>query len=274
MNIQELPFTSDHREIVERFIEACLADDRIVAAFLGGSSGGKVDQYSDLDLFFITTDKAYEEFLVERDKFVHLLGEPLFQEDFGLPHGYCLIFSNQAECDLWFGNESNFKNIYSGPYIILIDKNNVLSGEVFPPHIPDRGKQIELLRQQIDWFWHDLTHFIKALGRKQFWFAYGQLEVLRQYCVVLARLRHNFSDSYVGGGEPYFKIEQALPVKELSPLQTTYCSMEYDAMLYAAFDLCRFYQELAPSLAEEYSIIYPSDLEKKIMSHLVSLSEV
>ena len=90
------------------------------------------------------------------------------------------------------------------------------------------------------------------MGRRQLWFAYGQIEAMRQICVVLARLRYNFSDAYVGGGEPYFKIEQALPVEELSPLQATFCAVEYDAMLQAAHVLCRFYQEVAPSLAKAH----------------------
>ena len=68
------------------------------------------------------------------------------------------------------------------------------------------------------------------MGRRQLWFAYGQLEVLRQICVNLARLRYNFSDAYVGE-EPYFKVDQILTIEQLSPLKTTFYLMEYEAML-------------------------------------------
>ena len=111
----------------------------------------------------------------------------------------------------------NIKDIYAGPYRVLLDKKEILAGEVLPKHVANQDAQIEILRQQINWFWHDLSHFIKAMGRRQLWFAYGQLDVLRQICVNLARLRYNFSDAYVGE-EPYFKIEQILPIEQLSPL--------------------------------------------------------
>src|SRR5215210_3540370 len=119
----------DHyQDVVDRFIAACQADERIVAAFLGGS---------------------------------------WFLEDFGAPHGYFVFFSNGADCEIWFGRESKFHNIHGGPYRVLLDKKGILAGEVFPIHVADPAKQTEILRQQLDWFWHELSHFIKAMGRRQ-----------------------------------------------------------------------------------------------------------
>jgi predicted nucleotidyltransferase len=274
MDSHEIQLPDNHQDVVDRFIAACQTDERIVAAFLGGSyANGVADKFSDLDLFFITTDEAYEDFLSERKAFIRLLGEPLFLEDFGVAHGYCVIFSNGTEGDVWFGRESKFKDIYGGPYRVLLDRKESLAGEVFPKHVADQAAQIETLRQQIDWFWHELSHFIKAMGRRQLWFAYGQLEVIRQNCVNLARLRYNFSDAYVGE-EPYFKVEQALPIEELSPLQTTFCSMKYEAMLQAALVICRFYQDVAPNLAKAHSITYQADLERMMISQLEELGDL
>jgi predicted nucleotidyltransferase len=264
----------NYQDIVNRFIAACQADERIVAAFLGGSyAQDKADKYSDLDLYFITTDEAYEIFLAERESFVRLLGKPLFLESFGKPHGYFVIFSNGADCEIWFGRESKFHEIHGGPYRVLLDKTGILAGEVFPIHVAEQAEQIEVLRQQLDWFWHELSHFIKAMARKQLWFAYGQLELLRQKCVNLARLRYNFSDAY-GGEEPYFKIEQAMPIEQLLPLQTTYCAMQYQPMLQAANVICRFYQEVAPNLAKANSLTYQTDLEQMMMSQLKELGDI
>jgi hypothetical protein len=95
---------------------------------------------------------------------------------------------------------------------------------------------------------------------------------MRRICVILARLKHNFSDAYVEADEPYFKIEQALPIEELSPLQTTFCSMEYEAMLQAALVICRFYQDVAPGLAAAHSLFYQPDLERMMISQLKELS--
>ncbi len=264
----------DHyQDVLERFISACQADERIVAAFLGGSyAEDKADKYSDLDLFFITTDQTYETFLAERERFIRLLGEPLFLEDFGRAHGYFVIFSNGADCEIWFGRESNFHDIHGGAYKVLLDKKGVLAGEVFPIQVADEVEQIGILRRQLDWFWHELSHFIKAMARGQLWFAYGQLEVLRQICVNLARLRYNFSDAY-GGEEPYFKIEHAMPIDQLAPLQPTYCAMEYEPMLRAGLVICDVYQELAPSLARAHRLTYQTALEQILMSQLQELND-
>ena len=74
----------NHQVVIDRFVAACQADERVVAAFLGGSyARGTADAYSDVDLGLITTDAAYETFLTGREAFIRRLGEPVFLEDFG-----------------------------------------------------------------------------------------------------------------------------------------------------------------------------------------------
>lgn len=273
MHLEELQLPEQHRETTNRFVVACQADPRIVAAFLGGSyARGETDRFSDLDLYFVTTNESYEDFLVEKESFARQLGEPLFLEDFGVPHGYCFMLSNTTEGEFWFGPERHFKYICNGPYKVLVDKKNILVGNDFPPPVVDQTRRLALLQRQIDWFWHELSHFIKAMGRKQLWFAYGQIEVMRRICTILARLKHNFSDVYLEEEEPYFKIEQALPMENLSPLQGTFCAMEYDAMLQTGFVLCRFYQDTAPELAKAHHLSYQADLERMWISQLQELN--
>jgi predicted nucleotidyltransferase len=84
-----------HQIIMNRFITACQADARVVAATLYGSyASGTADAYSDLDLGLITTDAAYEDFIAGREAFLRLLGEPLLLEDFDLPNLIFCIFSD------------------------------------------------------------------------------------------------------------------------------------------------------------------------------------
>lgn len=68
------------------------------------------------------------------------------------------------------------------------------------------------------------------------------------------------------------QIDLTLPVEELTPLKATFCPMEYDAMLQAALVLCRFYQTVAPSLAEEHNLTYHTELEQMMISRLEVLS--
>ena len=102
---------------MNRFLVACQADDRVIAAYLGGSYvSGTADAYSDLDLYLITTDEAYESFLAEREAFIRLLGEPLFLEHFGAVHGLFFMFADETEGELWIGRASQFQHPHEGPY--------------------------------------------------------------------------------------------------------------------------------------------------------------
>ena len=257
-----------HQVIMNRFVAACQADARVVAATLYGSyARDAADTYSDLDLGLITTDAAYEDFVAKREAFIRLLGEPLFLEDFDLPNLVFVIFPGGTEVELALGHESQFHHTHGGPYRVLLDKKNLLAGAVFPRSQPAPAEQIETLRRLVSWFWHDLSHFIAAMGRGQLWWAYGQLEALRRYCVNLARLRHDFA----AAAEGYEKVEQAIPVEQLSSLQATYCPLEPGAMLQAARVIVRFYQELAPLLARIHGITYPADLARVMSDRLEQL---
>ena len=271
MDAQEIQPLPNHQVAIERFVAACQADERVVAACLGGSyAKGTADAYSDLDLYLITTDEAYEDFYARREAFMRLLGEPVFLEDFGIPSIVFFIFRDGTEGELGFGRESQFTHIHSGPYQVLLDKKRILAGVVFPRRESDPAEQTEKLRRLVYWFWHDLSHFITAMGRGQLWWAYGQLEALRRYCANLARLRQNFADADVGE-EGYFKVEQAVPVGQLSSLQATFCPQEEGAMFQSVLVIVRFYQELAPLLARTHGISYPADLERVMIDRLGKL---
>jgi predicted nucleotidyltransferase len=265
-NVPALP--AHHQAVLERFVQACRADDRVLAAFLGGSyARGAADEHSDLDLNLITTDGSYEDFLTNKGEFLDLLGEALFIEDFDIPGMVFFFFANGAEGELGIGRENKFSDLHSGPYVVLLDKKDILAGTEFSQDLADPGEQVEKLRQLVYWFWHDLSHFITAMERDQLWWAQGQLEALRRYCVNLARLREGFLDPEIGD-EPYFKIEKVMPVEGLSPLRDTFPPLEKAALLDACLCIVRVYQRLARSLAQDHMVAYPETLEKLLLTRL------
>jgi len=271
MDAQELQMPHHHQIITNRFVAACHADERVVAAFIGGSYARvTTDIYSDLDFGLIITDKAYDDFLAGREAFIRLLDEPVFLEDYygdGADFVFS-IFSDGTEVELALGRESHFNHIYVGPYRVLLDKKGILAGVVFSWQEPTQAEQIETLRRLINWFWHELSHhFITPMARGQLWSAYGALEDMRLTCVNMARLRQNFSAK----AEGYEKVEQTLSVEQLAPLQASICLMERDAMLQAALTIVRFYQELAHSLAQAHGIPYPADLARVMCDRLEQL---
>jgi len=269
MDIQGVQLSNNHQNILNRFVVACQADERIVAAFLVGSYvNGKPDEHSDLDLYLVVKDEAYDEFFVQRKDFVRLLGEPQFMEDFDIPDILFIIFPDGSEVELSFRRESQINQIFNNSYKVLLDKKNITAGVLSGVEREfNQEEQAEKLRRLIHWFWHDFSHFVTALARNQLWWAHGQLEVLRSMCVGLARLKNEFSDTDVEE-EVYFKIEKAMSVESLASLLETFCPMEKKAMLDSAFVILRFYKELAMPLAQKHGINYPVTLEQVMVERL------
>jgi hypothetical protein len=200
------------------------------------------------------------------------LGELVFLEDFDIPSIAFFIYADDTEGELNFARESKLEQIHAGPFHILLDKKNLLEGAEFPEHIPASAGQLEKLRREVQWFWHELSHFITAMRRGQVWWAQGQLEALRSICVNLARLRHNILDEEAGE-EAYFKIENVMPVESLAPLKETFVPFEQEELLNAALTIVRFYLEIAPPLAQLHGVSYSHELERVMLDRLQKLRD-
>jgi hypothetical protein len=120
-------------------------------------------------------------------------------------------------------------------------------------------------------FWHEWAHFTTALGRGKLWWAQGQLESLRGFCISLARLSSNFYD-WDAGEEPYFKLEYALPVEQLSSLQDTFGPLEKDHLRKAGLVTWQVFKELALPLARAHEIPYPETLEQVMLKRLEKIA--
>jgi predicted nucleotidyltransferase len=264
----DTPLHPNHQFFLDKFLRACQRDERVVAAFLFGSyTNGKPDEHSDLDLCLVTTDESYDDFVAQRDSFVRLLGEPLFMEDFDIPDILFLIFPDGSEVEVNYARESQLSHLFTERYKVLLDKKNITGNLSIHERETDIAGQTKKLRRFTYGFWHDFSHFVTAMGRDQLWWAQGQLEFLRSICVGLARLRNDFSDTEVEG-EVYFKIEKAMPVEMLSPLQESLCPMERESMLRAGFLLAKYFKEVAEPLATEHDIRYPTELEALMIDRL------
>jgi hypothetical protein len=124
-----------------------------------------------------------------------------------------------------------------------------------------------MLRQMLAWFWHELSHFIAAIGRSELWWAAGQLESLRGHCVNLVRIERGA----FAGEEPYEKLDRTIELAALSQIAETFVPLERDALLRAARELVRFYTEKAPVVAEANGAVYPVELEELMVNRLDDL---
>jgi predicted nucleotidyltransferase len=121
--------TRDYQAIIERFVAACAADERVIAAALYGSRAwGAEDEHSDLDLAVITTDEAYDDVIAGRAEFARSLGEPLFVEDFDLPFVLFAIYAGGEEVEFTFLRQGAQRLGHEGPFVALLDKAGILAG--------------------------------------------------------------------------------------------------------------------------------------------------
>ncbi|HJS25603.1 MAG TPA: aminoglycoside 6-adenylyltransferase [Actinomycetota bacterium] len=251
--------------LITRLVERCAADDRIVAAFLGGSRvRGGADDHSDYDISVIVVDASYAELIAEKDGFVRLLGEPLFLEDFGNENVAFVIFADGVELELLFFREGDLPSIRSGPHRVLYDQAEILSGLEFPPPVLDPDEQMRELRNLLFWFWHDLGHFTAAIERGQLWWAVGQLEQLRRYCVSLIRIEQGVEVE----DEPFWKLDAAISTDRLDPLRSTFVRVDRDELLRAGREILAFFRRQAPIVARTKGLSYPSELDALVGRHL------
>jgi hypothetical protein len=256
------------RSTVARFAAACETDPRVLAGLVGGSvARGDADDYSDLDLGVVVADEHHASFWSERAAFIGLLGDPLFIEDFSGESPVHVILADGTEAELGVGRASRFADINAGPFIAVVDKAGVLDGVTFLDYVEPDADQRELLRHQVDWFWHDLSHLIAAVGRRHRWWALGQLETLREMCVTLARLDADFTIE----AEGYDKVDRYLPPERLEPLTATVGLLAPADMVEAAQRLMGIHAELARSLAARHGLAYPSELEDMFTRRLAEL---
>ena len=259
--------SQEQQTVLQRFTEACEQDERVVAAFLGGSfARGSADEWSDLDIYAITADEEYEAFYGKRMAFMRKLGEPVFLEDFN-GFGFDMVlftFADGVEGELAMARESSYDDIHGGPHIVLVDKKALLDAQTFALYSPGDDAQRRTLEHTIVWFWDNLSHFIAGIGRKQLWTAYGSLDEMRMKCLKLARLSHDFGTEH----SAYSGVERYVPAEDLRPLAATCATLDAGDMLRAARELIAYYRQVAPPLAARQGIEYPEGLERVVLARL------
>lgn len=263
------PSSSADREVViDRLVAACADDDRIVAAFLGGSLAREdADGYSDVDLCVITRAGAYDDVVADRMSLIRRLGEPLLVEDWGIEGVVSFVLADGTEAEIFVGREDALDELWPGRHRTLFDPTGVLEGVVFAEERADPDDLEKVLRQTLSWFWHELSHFVKAVGRDQLWWAAGQLQALRDHCVNLVRIEQGAE----AGEEPYWKLDVEIDTTALESLAGTFAPMEREAILEAGRALVGFFRQRAPRVAETHGLDYPRELERIFVERMNAL---
>lgn len=263
------PPSPAHEEVIARFADVCSSDERVVAAFVGGSiARGEADPYSDVDLCVVATDEAIDEVFADRAALIERLGTPLFLEDWGDDvREVFVILPDGLDVEMFVVAERQLRDLEVGPFLTLLDRAGILTNLQLPPPSPLEGDLGAELRRILAWFWHEVSHVIKALGREELWWAAGEVEALRGHCVNLIRIEQGLE----AGDEPYFKIDAETSTVALEPLRSTFAPMDRAALAQAASQLVAFFGLRGRPLAAAHGLEYPSELDHVMRKRLEAL---
>jgi hypothetical protein len=142
--------TRRHQRVIDRFADVCVRDDRILAAFVGGSiAAATADEHSDLDLYALIRPEAYDQLLSEHRQFVEQWASPVFLEHFDGFGFDMLVFILQdgIQGELGIAKPDKFLHIHGGAYAVLIDKEELLDGVEFPLQRPEREHQLRVFKE-------------------------------------------------------------------------------------------------------------------------------
>lgn len=247
------------RRFLERLMASLRSDDRVAAFFLGGShAAGTADEYSDLDLYLITTDAAFESLRSERKALLHALGEIVFLEehsDFGFLM-LLFIYTDGVHGEIAMAPARDLHDVHGGPHVVLLDNEGLLEGREFETFRLDHDARIRIADGLLRWFWYDRGLLHVALARDSLWTAHHYLELCRERCLTLARLLAH-PGVWPSGHE---KAEGMLDAATLALFEPTVVPLDSDLMYRAARRLTDIYLQLGPEAARTFGASFPDRL--------------
>ena len=174
-------------EMIKRLYEAAVQDDRIVGLVDYGSGGqGRIDEWSDIDVAVILSDRDYSDFQQEWITWAKQFGEILLanKHNAGFPWTIYSAEPVPLRVDFVFYPESD---LFMGHRLSIWPKSNE-DIERMVWYEPDTKPITEYLRQRIgqkaalpimrteferksDYFWHSVQYLYAKFQRGEFWVA-------------------------------------------------------------------------------------------------------
>jgi predicted nucleotidyltransferase len=254
--------TEPDRSFLQRLVDRVRVDERVATLFMGGShASGTADEYSDLDLYLITTDEGFERFRTERRDLMAALGELVFleeHEDFGFLL-ILYIYRDGVRGEMALAPARDIDDVHSGPFEVLVDRTGVMDGRDFRSGLDERTRA-GIVRGALTWFWYERANLDVAIQRGHLWTAHYHLERCRERCLDLAWIRAR-PEVWPGGHE---KAERILGAETLARLAPTIVPLQREALSRASHAVTDFYREVGPEVAVACGVEYPAELDETI----------
>lgn len=249
----------DAREdVISRFCDACLLEDQIVAAFVGGSlAADTADAVSDVDIYAITREADYARFFARREIFIQSWARPLLLLEtlnfeglgFDMLH---FVLDDGVHGELALGHTGNFRVLHGGRHRVLVDKMGLLDGVTFPLHVPSVAERRQQAERALSWFWLDFIQFRKHLYRQRPVAIAAQIAHLRAHCTNLLAVA--------------CAQDITLDVDVLT--ERLAATVETGDPVAVARAVAQLHQELGPRIASHFGLAYPTGLAMLLSKQL------
>ncbi len=168
-------------------------DPGVRAAFVGGSlAAGTADEYSDIDIYAITTAEGFDRVCAASSQALAAAGELLMlrRVHYGFPMDV-FVYADGIHGELGLGTAATLADLHYGPYRVLVDHDDLLSGYIFPGWPVPASERQGRVRELLEWYWRGALLLRGYLARGDLLAAAQQLAVLRGYVAAMARTKYS-----------------------------------------------------------------------------------
>ena len=242
----------EHRRLLERAVARFWDDDRVSSLVLGGSlARGDADFYSDVDLYVISRDEAFDAVFAERDLVAEAIGRPLlrFAVD-PIPGGsrdFIVTYPGPVKLDLMYYRESEVKPEPKWTATtVLKDGSGALAAVVSRSAVsgPDLPVPAVELEQR---FWTLCWYVYGKISRGELWEALDGVHAIRGK-ILLPLLDRTAGRPHEG----YRRLERKLDPETLGSLTATVAPLQREALYAALRAEMSLFRDLKAGLSSRY----------------------
>ena len=266
-SLDQLP---EHRKLLERAV-ACMRDDaRVEGLVTGGSlAHGKADFYSDVDLYIVVQDEAFDELFAERDAAVEAVGSPLFSFIVDpIPGGstdHIVIYEGPVKFDFMYLKASDLKPDPKWVGCAVLEDASghvgaaVARSEGLARPQPTTEELLDLNQKFWTWCWY----VFGKIARGELWEALDGLHSIRSLALV------PMLDWTTGSPrEGYWRLERKTDSTTASRLLATVAAVQPEA-LYAALQAeMELFRSLRAIAFDHYGLTFDPTPEEALDSEM------
>ena len=265
--LEEFP---GHRHLLKRAHTYFQPDPRVIGLVVGGSvAKGRVDLYSDIDLYIVVRDEDFDEVFAERDAAAEKIGKPLFRFipdhlPFGR-HWYIVLYQGAVQLDFKYTRVSEMTpSEVLADYVILKDSASFLADV--------QSKSQGLLRPQLDpkrllalnqkfWIW--CWYVFGKIKRGELWTALAGINDIRRLAL-LPMLHWVYRFPHEG----YRRLEKKLDPKTAAQLEATVTGLVSEALYAALKAEISLFLDLRTLLSDRYEVTFDPMSEQSLQKEM------